>query len=60
MKGKRSLYLALGFVLGILFFWGADSLNTWLNNNNGYQGSNILWSRAADTWTMSYIGGLSP
>jgi len=32
MKGKRSLYLALGFVLGILFFWGADSLNTWLNN----------------------------
>lgn len=32
MKGKRSLYLALGFVLGLLFFWGADSLNTWLNN----------------------------
>jgi hypothetical protein len=32
------------------------TLNTWLNNNNGYQGSNILWSRAADAWTMSYIG----
>jgi len=32
MRGKRSLYLALGFVLGLLVFWGADSLNTWLNN----------------------------
>lgn len=34
MKGKRSLYLALGFVLGLLVFWGADSLNTWLNNRS--------------------------
>ena len=36
------------------------ALNTWLNNNNGYQGSNILWSRAADAWTMSYVGGYRP
>ena len=28
-KGKRTLYLLLGFALGVLFFWG---LNTWLNN----------------------------
>ena len=28
-KGLRSIYLALGFVLGIVFFWG---LNAWLNH----------------------------
>lgn len=28
-KGKRWLYLALGFILGALFFWG---LNAWLNS----------------------------
>ena len=28
-REKRWLYLSLGFVLGVLFFWG---LNTWLNS----------------------------
>ena len=28
-KGKRTLYLLLGFALGVLFFWG---MNAWLNS----------------------------